>query len=351
MLSADAHRAARLIVAVIVGALLGGCSQPLPPRPTATTGPSMPSASAAASATLTSPIGQIVRRTPLSQELLGIQSLIAGGSSVWIASSATPRGWVERLDAASGAEIARIAVGWAPSALAFDGSRLWVADSIGDGSQHEAVQNQVEVLDTTSNKVLRTYPVPVPTQLVPFAGAIWVVSPDGGNESHVRRLDPSTGQLRSFTIPAPGARQLVVAGGRLWTATWNDAGGTELWGIDPATGDPPKQLRLDGEVSTITADDAGLYVVGSPQITTISRVDPGSGKLLASSDPIDGVQTVAAAGGELWVVAGDGALHRLSGADLREEGQAVSLGGPASAMDVGKTVFVATDRELVEVQP
>lgn len=304
------------------------------------------------SATQAQAIGHIVRTIPLAQTLLGVQSLAAGDGSIWVAESGFPHGRVLRIDTGTGREVANIAVGWAPAGLLMVGHGVWVADTIGDGSRADADQNQVEMIDTRINAAVARYPVSVPAGLAELKGAIWVVSPDGASQSTIRRVAPAGSPLDGrYVLPEAGARQLAVAAGKLWTTTWNSVGGTDLWGIDPSRKQLPVPIGLHGQVTAIVSDGTDLYVVGSPGTRTLSRINPGSGTTVATSQSIDAMQAIEVAHGNVWVATGTGELRRLSSADLAEDGAPLELGGTPSTLVAGEMIWIMTDAGLMELQP
>jgi DNA-binding beta-propeller fold protein YncE len=323
---------------VVVGGLLAACAAVVPPTPSGHAAPSiMPSLA---------PAGAVVRTLTLQQHLLGVLDMVAEDGSVWVTASDSPHGWLLRFDAASGRQLAKVPVGWAPTGLLIDGNQAWVADSVGDGSLTGADQNQVEVIDGATGAVRHRYAIELPMAVAGLGDAVWVLS-SGGQQSTLRRLEPDP--TSALTLPGAGARQLVAAGHRFWTATWNAVGGTDRWGIDPHASEVPKPLAIPGQVRALVSDGERLYAIDSPSINVVSQIDLESGKALASSSPFDGLQAVSAGIGVVWVAAA-GQLHRLSDL-LDEEAAPISVGEGVSAMAVDKNVWLATQQGLVEVEP
>jgi DNA-binding beta-propeller fold protein YncE len=323
---------------VVVGGLLAACAAVVPPTPS---GPPSPSIGPSLA-----PAGAVVRSLALQQHLLGVLDMVAEDGSVWVTASDSPHGWLLRFDAASGRQLAKVPVGWAPTGLMVDGNQAWVADSVGDGSLAGADQNQVEVIDAATSAVRHRYAIELPMAVAGLGDAVWVLS-SGGQQSTLRRLVPDGPP--ALTLPEAGARQLVAAGHRLWTATWNATGGTDLWGIDPHASEVPKPLAIPGHVRALVSDGERLYAIDSPSINVVSQIDLESGEALASSSPFDGLQAVSAGNGVVWVAAA-GQLHRLSDL-LDEEAAPISVGEGVSAMAVDKNVWLATQQGLVEVEP
>lgn len=298
------------------------------------------------------PVGRIIRTIPLTQTLLGVQAMAQGDGSLWVATSAFPHGSVLRIDPLTGRTIANISVGWAPGALLVEPNRVWVSDTIGDGSQADADQNHVIAIDVTSNTVVATDQVPVPAGLASAADSIWVVSPDGNAYSTVRRMSPVSGRVQqAIRIPEAGATQLVLAGGLLWTATLSESGQADVWGLDPRDGKLRSPFSVAGGVTFLLSDGQSLFVVGSPDIGSIARIDPSTGKQLAASSHYDGLQAIGLGAGWIWLCTTDGGLHRVALADLVDHGAPLHIAGSPAFVVASHTVWLMTDGGLVEIEP
>ncbi len=341
------HRPLAGWLAVLLVIFAASCAAA--PYPTATSTFTDSVASPSLAPTLP-PAGRIVRTIPVTVNLLGALSLAEGDGSIWVAVSGLPSGRVLRIDAQSGRQIAEIPVGWAPAGLTVVGNEVWVADTIGDGSQATAKQNLVEVIDAQRNAVVRHYEVPVPEDLAPLDGAVWVVSADGSDHSTIRRLDDGI-LSRSYTLPEPGATRLVVANQILWAATWSGSDTTHLWGIDVARAQIPTPISVGGNVSALATDGSDLYLAGSPAIGLVSEISPVSQALVATSRSFDALQAISATSTAVWVATGLGELYELSHGHLTEVGRLANLGGTPSQLLVNDHVWIMTDAGLVEVQP
>jgi DNA-binding beta-propeller fold protein YncE len=282
---------------------------------------------------------------------LGALSLEDGAGSIWVAMSGFPNGRVLRIDPQSGRQIAEIPVGWAPAGLSVVGNEVWVADTIGDGSQATAKQNLVEVIDAQSNAVVRSYQVPVPEDIAVLDGATWVVSADGSDHSTIRRLDGIGTQSQSYTLPEPGATKLVAANQLLWAATWSGSDTTHLWRIDPARAQIPTPISVGGSVTALATYGSDLYLAGSPAVGVVSEFSPVTLTLVAKSRSFDALQAIGATPSAVWVVTGFGELYKLSPAHFAELGRLAGLGGTPSQLLVNDRVWIMTDAGLVEVEP
>jgi DNA-binding beta-propeller fold protein YncE len=318
------------------------------PHPTAT-----PKATDLASPSLAPsppPAGRIIRTIPVTVNLLGALSLAEGDGSIWVAVSGFPNGRVLRIDAQSGRQIAEIPVGWAPAGLIVVGNEVWVADTIGDGSQATAKQNLVEVIDAQRNAVVRHYEVPVPEDIAVLDGATWVVSADGSDHSTIRRLAGIGIQSQSYTLPEPGATKLVVASDQLWAATWSGPD-THLWGIDVARAQIPTPISVGGNVTALATDGSDLYLAGSPASGVVSKMSTASLTIVATSRSFDALQEIGANSSAVWVATGLAELYEVSPDHLADVGRLADLGGTPSQLLASDRVWVMTDAGLVEVEP
>jgi hypothetical protein len=343
--SADLRVFARRWTTLVCIALLTACSQPsLAPTATSNTGSPIP--------TRISSAGSVVRTSPITGAAGEVVAMAEGDGSLWVATSSSPHGHVIRIDLTSGRTQANIAVGWAPGAIAIDGRRVWVSDTIGDGSQAQADQNHIEEIDAGTNVVITKIDVPVPTGLALTAGAAWVISPDGGSYSTLRKFDVATGKSEAaIRIPEAGATRLALAMGDLWTSTWSGSASSHLWPVEPDSAKLLPAKVTAGNISSLSSDGTDLFVMGSPEVGSVARIGASTGGVLATSGPYDGLQGIAVASGSLWLTTADGDLHRLATIDLTEKTSPVPLGGAPATLIAAASVWVATANGLVEVAP
>jgi YVTN family beta-propeller protein len=123
-----------------------------------------------------------------------------GYGSVWV----TDRAGISRLDAKTGAKLARIQLPFSGSRIATGAGAVWVIDSNG---------NSVWAIDPRTDEVLRTVNVGTNPQGVAVgARSVWVATAEG----NVVRIDPSAFRVVD-TIPIGGTPAGIAVGlGHVW---------------------------------------------------------------------------------------------------------------------------------------
>jgi len=133
------------------------------------------------------------------------------GSALW---TIDPAGKLRKLDG-SGKEVQVLESGVkAPRAIAFDGTRFWIADQ---------AERTIGAFEPASGKVVRTIPLPIPAEkgFKSVEGLAW----DGkylwaayyaGFSSSLNQIDPADGRLLRSVFADCHPRGLASNGGRLW---------------------------------------------------------------------------------------------------------------------------------------
>jgi hypothetical protein len=144
------------------------------------------------------------------------------------------------------------------------------------------------------------------------AGTVWALE-----TGRLRRLDPATGRpTATFDLPRR-CRAISFGGGQLWAAC-GDGGGTEFLRLDPSTG---RVLASGGPaygVSSISATADGIWYAGNSGVSGFV----GTGSRLTwvnASDPADLTDTdsLVYADGSLWAFDGGEDVARISPATGR----------------------------------
>jgi streptogramin lyase len=188
------------------------------------------------------------------------------------------------------------------------------------------VRGVVARIDPATDGITATIPVPGGTTrgLAAGAGAVWVAEDVLG----VFRIDPATNAVVAEIPVQDGRRRLavsdvVVSDGRVWAAgTWavptvDEAGHEDFVGtddeavvqIDPATDRVVGAIAAPTGASLMVGDSAVWFT--DRQGTEAFRIDPATSRVVASITAPPGARFIAAQGGALWAVYGDGALERV----------------------------------------
>jgi len=199
----------------------------------------------------------VLQTLPLKlSESAGPKAIASGDGSLWVtvtdfdASNNPLAGSLLRLDPASGAVQATIAVGRTPGDVVVTPTAVWVpayADST------------LARIDPATNTVVATIPVCTkPAGVASAFGAVWVSCYDGS----LARIDPATNTVVT-TIQTQASGAYVVASD------------TAIWMTNPGHVD-----AADG---------------------TVTRVDPGTNTVVASVTVGSGPMEIDYAGGSLWI--------------------------------------------------
>lgn len=169
---------------------------------------------------------------------LGVGWADVGGGALWISLSDTPAGHLLRLDGDTNVVRESAPIGWAPGRIAVTDAGVWVADTAGDGSRPQSLENHLQRVDPSTLAVVRSVSFSEPAEMTAAGNTIWVSGREG-TQTRLARLDAISGAIEAevtFSGPISG---LSVAGGWLWATT-----GKRLLQLNLTT------LRVDSEVST-----------------------------------------------------------------------------------------------------
>jgi hypothetical protein len=199
-----------------------------------------------------------------------------GEGSVWVTSggSASLRGWLLRLDPATGRAVARIPV---PSVtdyshIALAAGSVWVTDT-----GHDAVYR----VDPRSRSVTTTIHLQGPALGISAgAGSLWVTAP-GSTSGHgtVYRIDPATNRITARLRTSAGIGPIAFAGGSIWLINTSGPGQT-LQRIDPAGNRFTRVARqLANATSVVSIAGTARYLWLGDRRFLVSRLDTRTGKL------------------------------------------------------------------------
>lgn len=146
-------------------------------------------------------------------------------------------------------------------------------------------------------------------------GAVWAVAQTGTLVSQVRktllfRVSSDTGAIRAVAAPSNGgSMRLVVAAGSVWVGE-----GSDVLRLSAATGTPVATLKVPTVLLADLAYGAGsLWVLGGERSEHVWRVDPATGRVIATIPVPAGSISMAYGGGAIWVTnAGRDTLTRIA---------------------------------------
>jgi hypothetical protein len=188
--------------------------------------------------------------------------IAAGAGGVWIAVtrySGGDRGWVARVDPQRLRVTTRISVGTLPTAMAVEGSSVWVVNG----------NDTVSRISTETNRVDATVQLDRrPAALAFAAGSVWITQPADGT---VARVDATSAEVVA-TIPVGGPAYGIAADARgVWVAL---PGEGAVVRIDPDTGAVAQRIRVGGDPLAVASDGHFIWVTMNSD-GQVLRVEPG----------------------------------------------------------------------------
>jgi DNA-binding beta-propeller fold protein YncE len=235
-------------------------------------------------------------RSPASEEPLpkgvfarvdtgaGSNFLGAAGGYMWL--SETDEGTVAAIDPGPNQVADRVKVGGAPDFLSVGFGDVWVSSS--------AEGTIVRIDPATMKVVARGRVGRTAFGSNPGFGSMWVADHDGGR---LYQLDPKDATPVG-SVKVPAAADVVAAFGSLWVA--GETG--KAYEIDPHTLTVRKVVRVDA-AHAIAAAFGSIWVSAGGEADTVTRIDPGKGKVIAEieTDVAGFPDRMAPLQGFLWV--------------------------------------------------
>ena len=193
----------------------------------------------------------------------------------------------------------------APSNIAVGEGSVWVLNTADD---------RVSRVDPRTGNVIRAFkPHGRPTDIAAGAGALWIGS--GAGATHfVSRVDPATGEeTRTVRLPrgehhfgSEGFPMIAVGAGAVWAINTDST----VSRLDPASGRRVAEVRGPDEVGAIAVGDAGVWVISGEN--TISQIDPRTNRMRKAielgSNRLFGI---AVGAGAVWATSEEGVLWRV----------------------------------------
>ncbi len=221
-------------------------------------------------------LGDVADSVPLpTTTQTGLRTPTAGaaldGGSLWLAS--TPLAAVLRVDTATKRVTGRVSVGNQPAGLAIGAGAVWVADSIDNTVARIVPAGAGAVTDT----------IPLGNGAGPIAvgaGAVWVANRRDGT---VSRIDPATRSVNTVIPVGQLPSGITVGAGAVWVA--NSLSGT-VSRIDPRTNRVTQTIHVGGAPHALTIAGGRLWVTIEP---APPRLAPAGGRavvrMLLEDDP------------------------------------------------------------------
>ena len=224
-----------------------------------------------------------------------------------------------RIDPATNAVDAVVAVGRRPSATAVAGHTVWVYN---DGPR------TISEIDAASGAVRRTTRVfAAPTGPDAFAGPVlaadaagaWMVGFDGRRRPLLTRVFSGSRRMRRYRLDRE-PRAVAVGFGAVWVVA-RGARDNQVLRIDPATGAVTRRTRFPtaSSIDGLAAGLGGVWVVASSS-ATLYRIDPRSAAVTARIDLGGRAARPAVVLGEIWV-----GLSDSGGRTVRVDPRTVSV--------------------------
>jgi YVTN family beta-propeller protein len=254
-------------------------STPPPPTPTGTTVPAFDR-------------GRFAAAIPLP----GAGTMAVADGVLWVLASST----VVRIDPETNAAVGKpLSVPAHAEAIAVGQGALWVA-SVAPGDLATPGKDQVSRLDLATGHTVATIRVGrAPLDLAVTPGAVWVPNAGGGGDS-VTRIDPQTNRLAGRPVRTGASPQsLAVGGGSLWVAN-HDA--RTVTRIDQGSGKVVADIPVPSEPHRV-AYGAGAAWVGNWHDNSVSRIDPETNRVVGSPIPIGfhHAGNLVVGAGSVWV--------------------------------------------------
>jgi YVTN family beta-propeller protein len=182
--------------------------------------------------------------------------------------------------------------------------------AFGRGGSTQVPPNSLAVIDAGSNRVVASTAVGVrPSQVAVGAGSVWVINVEDGTLS---RIDPATRSLQRTIALSTTPTGLAYGEGAVWVAS-GPAG--SLSRVDPAL----DRVVAERNVSVVPGGANGVVAVGAGSVwavfsdSTLNRIEPRSGRTVATAIVGRDPSGVAVGAGAAWVANGiDNTLSRVA---------------------------------------
>ncbi len=232
-----------------------------------------------------------------------VSSMSSGQGALWLGARSGPT--VSRFDLATRLVTGNVALGAfsGNTAVAYGAGAVWAAND---------ADTSVARIDPATNNITATYTVGrAPRAVLVAAGAVWVTSPPDGI---VMRIDPASGATTAIHVRGQPTN-LAFGAKTLWVT---DPANSDIARIDPATNQVSGDARSGGCPDYIAADDSAVWVQDECKTTTVFKIDPTSGNVVANAQVGRDAKGITLANGALFVVnATDATVSKVDSATSR----------------------------------
>jgi DNA-binding SARP family transcriptional activator/ABC-type branched-subunit amino acid transport system substrate-binding protein len=229
-------------------------------------------------------------------------TIAVGEGSVWVL-DANDR-TISRIDPTERARVRTFSTASTPTDLAVGADAIWIGNAFREGGFASTnFPQSISRLDPQSGVVDKTIPLPRADAGVYFQGggfsqqhiaatraAVWAINPD----QTVSRIDPRTNRAVA-TVEEVRASDIDAGDGGVWVV-----GEQGVVQIDPGTNAVSQRIEVAAESLTGLAVGAGAVWVADPLGGSVWRIDPGPDPLLRQIPLELGVRSVAFGHGVLW---------------------------------------------------
>jgi len=220
----------------------------------------------------------------------------------------------------------------------------------GEGGVWVGSQPNIEHIDPVSGDIRST--ILVQSFFVqPVVGfrTVWVMSLQG----ELLPINPSTDallpsiKLLPVGTPFSGQTRLAVGEGAVWAAV-----DRFLIEVDPVRNRVKSRIEL-GNIDGVAAGEGGVFVIDGLS-GTLTKIDPSSGKVIASIQLAGSPDVLAVGGGEVWVLDSDVGTVQEVDAETLAPGDTVRVGSDETDITFGAgAVWLAdgTGNSLTRIDP
>ncbi len=193
---------------------------------------------------------------------------------------------------------ATVPVGWSPQGVAFDGTKIWVANGGSDN---------VTAIDVATGEKVGTYGVGLgsgPNSLAFDGAALWVTGHSGNS---VTKLSAATGAVVGTYAVGSNPYGVAVEGRHVWVTNYGSSSVTKL---SATTGETLATYPVGSRPRGVAFDGANVWIA-SYGSSTVAQVSASTGETLATYTTGTRPVGVAYDGTSIWVSSSvDGTVAR-----------------------------------------
>ena len=298
------------------GARAGTTARPSPTATAAANGPARPRVAATIERIGTRPNGVAV-----------------AGGHVWVTSFRGRQ--LVRVDTKTNRPARALTIGEGAAGIGSVGNTIWVALAAG--------RKQLLRIDARRARITGRYPLAGdPTAMLVNPRAVWVASltPVAGGADRLQRFDPRSGAKRGDLSVAAGIQGMTADSEGVWITNRRTS---TLVHIAAATGEQSEPITLPYRPGRLAAGGDYLWLSYRRE-RSISRIDPGSRRIVAIPGPSVGREPpkLVFGAGYVWFANyGEHTLNRIDPRRARLEGEPLAVGlNPNAIAIAGRTAWV-----------